>query len=906
MAGQGALINMGIAEEHPPPVSPVARKGYSCLDLLTAFADFASRQTPSHYQDFLALSDAPAKMRGVFSGQKSVRELYVRLKFLLGIVFLCLVSSENSFPISRPLASDSAKVRLMLEKLNVVGNVLYVGAHPDDENTAVLAALSLDRHVRTAYLSLTRGDGGQNLLGPEQDELLGIIRTQELLEARALDQAEQYFTRAIDFGFSKSAEEAIRLWGREAIVSDIVWIIRNFQPDVIITRFPAEGSSHGHHIASAILTGEAFTAAADPKRFPEQLKWVSPWQTKRLLWNRYDWGGQSIPEEEKARSIRLQVGGYNPLLGKSYTEIAGLSRSMHKSQAMGASQYRGTSTNYFKLLKGDSAQQDLLEGVDLSWKRIPGGGPVGQKLEKALADFDAEAPWQIVSGLIDCYKLAQSLPPSLRVEKKKEELLATIQAASGLWLEATSREPSAVPGGTARLNAVALNRSPLSIYLKAIRIAPGGLSQSINKPLEYNSSTSQSFELPIPLEASYTEPYWLANPRGKNIFNVPDQRLIGLAELPAPLQCTFQLEIFGVELPFKVPVFYRWVDQLEGERYRDYVIVPEVTVRLKEPNLIFSDGQAKPVEVTATAEDGKVRGELHLKLPPGWKCTPASASFELGQKGQIYSAVFQVSPDPEARNGEFSAVAMVGTKPINVGTLNIDYGHITPQMALIRAEGLLRRLDLKKVGNNLGYIMGSGDLIPEALRQIGYRISLLSDEELAGADLSSYDAILLGIRAYNTRPALKSVQNRLMDYVKNGGTLVAQYDVVPDMGPGGIGPYPFRISRDRVSVEEAPVQFQIPEHALLNSPNKITPADFEGWIQERGLYFADSWDSHYEAPLACNDPGESSKAGGLLYSKYGKGVFIYTGYSFFRELPAGVPGAYRLFVNLISAGSTHE
>lgn len=835
-----------------------------------------------------------------------MQEPFVRLKFLLGIFFFCLVSSENSFSISRPPASDSAKVRLMLEKLNVVGNVLYVGAHPDDENTAVLAALSLDRHVRAAYLSITRGDGGQNLLGPEQDELLGIIRTQELLEARALDQAEQYFTRAIDFGFSKSAEEAIRLWGREAIVSDIVWIIRNFQPDVIITRFPAEGTSHGHHIASAILTGEAFAAAGDPKRFPGQLKWVSPWQAKRLLWNRYDWGGQSIPEEEKARSIRLQVGGYNPVLGKSYTEIAGLSRSMHKSQAMGASQYRGASTNYFKLLAGEPAQQDLLEGLDLSWKRIPGGDSVGRELEKALADFDAESPWKIIPGLTECYKLLQSLPPDLRVEKKKEELLATIQAASGLWLEATSREPSAVPGGTARLSTMALNRSPLSIKLNSINLAPGGPSQSINKPLEYNSSTSQNFELSVPTGASYTEPYWLANPRGKNLFNVPDQRLIGLAELPAPFQCTFQIEISGIRLSFKVPVLYRWVDQLEGERYRDYGIVPEVTVRLKEPNVIFSNGQAKPVEVTVTTEDGKVRGELQLKLPPGWKCAPVSAPFELVQKGQIYSAGFQVSPGPDAQNGEFSAVAVVGGKPISVGTLNIDYRHITPQVALIRAEGLLRRLDLKKTGTNLGYIMGSGDLIPEALRQVGYRISLLSDEELVGADLSSYDAILLGIRAYNTRLSLKTVQSRLMEYVKNGGTLLAQYDVVPDMGPGGIGPYPFRISRDRVSVEEAPVQFQIPGHPLLNFPNKITPADFEDWIQERGLYFADSWDSHYEAVLACNDPGEPPKAGGLLYAKYGKGVFIYTGYSFFRELPAGVPGAYRLFVNLISAGGAHD
>jgi len=829
-------------------------------------------------------------------------------RFFKSFFVILVILPCSLWALSRPPLSDAGRLRIQLKKLTMVGNVLYIGAHPDDENTAVLATLSLDRGLRTAYLSITRGDGGQNLLGSEQGEMLGIIRTQELLEARALDNAEQYFTRAIDFGFCKSAEEAIRFWGRDKIVADIVWVIRKFQPDVIITRFPSQGSSHGHHIASAILTEEAFAAAADPKKFPEQLKWTGLWQAKRLVWNRYDWGGQSIPDAEKAAATKLQVGGFNPLLGLSYTEIAGLSRSMHKSQGMGASQSRGASTNYFKHLAGDPAGQDLMDGIGITWMRIPGGEKVGALLEQALQELRPNKPSAIVPLLRQAYTQLLALKPDARLLRKKVELEALIQGCSGLWLEAISRESTLTPGSQASLTLNAINRSGVPALWKSVKSlwdqADGarGLAAEtvVGKPLPLDTQVSQTLSMTIPATQSYTQPYWLVERPEQFLFTVKEQGQIGLAELPFPLSLEFQISFDGQVISLPVPILYRWVDSLEGERYREPVISPEVSISLKEPNLVFSNGTSKKIAVSLTNNLDQVTGKLELALPQGWKSVPSTLPFTLTSKGQVADLEFQVNPDASAGDGSFSAVAAVGSRKIDVGSLNIDYRHITPQMALVRAEGLLRRISLEKNGHNLGYIMGSGDQIPEALRQIGYRVTLLSDEEIAGGNLKIYDAILTGIRAQNTRPVLKSAQPQLMEYVKNGGTLVVQYlTAVSRLGP--VGPYPFRISRDRVSVEDAPVTFLNARHPLLNTPNRITPQDFKDWVQERGLYFADQWDPKYETLLSSNDPGESAKAGGILYTRYGKGIYIYTGYSWFRQLPAGVPGAYRLFVNLISA-----
>ncbi|RPJ60995.1 MAG: hypothetical protein EHM23_08450 [Acidobacteria bacterium] len=820
-----------------------------------------------------------------------------RVKFLFLATWLtwCL-----GFPGARPRLVDSAALKLHLKKLTVVGNVLYVAAHPDDENAAVLAYLSRGRLLRTGYLSLTRGDGGQNLIGSEQGALLGVIRTHELLAARDIDGAEQFFTRAVDFGYSKTSEETLRLWGRGAVLSDVVWVIRRFQPDVIITRFTPETGGHGNHTASAILAEEAFEAAADPKRFPEQLKWVKPWKAKRLLWNMYNWGRYS--EAERSGALSIDVGEYNPLLGSSYRELAGESRTMHKSQGMGAPEGRGSSANYFKHVAGEPAKSDILEGVDFSWARIPGGEPVGEVLQKAWSSFEYENPSAVVPLLVQACKIMQKLPGDPLVRHKMEETLEAIRLCSGLWLEAVSNRASATPGQQASVDVTAINRSGLPLRFISASIEPGGGSRQIGAPLADNVPATAALPLTIPFGVAYTQPFWLARPGTPYLYSVEDQQKIGLAESPPPFRATVRVALDGYEMTYEIPVLYRWVDPVEGERYRVFEVEPEFSVRLDEPVTVFANGAGKTVRVSVTnRSDGHASATLSLKMPPGWSAAPSAIPLAMTKAGESRDLDFRVSAAANAGSGPVRAVVEVGGRTVGWSVNEIQYLHIPVQTVLEESKGTLLRLDLKKVGQRLGYIMGPGDFVPEALRQIGYEVRLLSDEELAVGNLSLYDAIVVGIRAYNTRPVLSSVQSRLLDYVSSGGTLVVQYNTLQDLIPAELGPYPFRVSRERVSGEEAPVRLTASQHPLLTTPNRITSSDFEGWVQERGLYFPGQWDSRYETVISTADPGEPALEGGVLYSRFGEGVYIYTSYAWFRQLPAGVPGAYRFFANLVSA-----
>jgi LmbE family N-acetylglucosaminyl deacetylase len=808
------------------------------------------------------------------------------------ILLAGLLLSAFLFAGVNPDLPDSAELNLMLKKLMVVGNALYVGAHPDDENTALLAYLSLGKLMRTGYLALNRGEGGQNLIGPEQGDLLGVIRTQELLAARSVDRAEQFFTRAVDFGYSKTPEESMQKWGKENVLSDVVWVFRKFRPDVIITRFPKEGGGHGHHIASSILADEAFYAAADPSRFPEQLKYVSVWKPKRLVWNRYSWGNQPpLTDTEKASMYRIDLGEYNPLLGKSYTEIAGISRSMHKSQGFGDSQDRGRYIEYFRHTSGDPATADLFEGIDLTWKRIPGTEKIAAALQEAVNSFHPEDPSKSVPALLKAYSLMRSFPPNPWVQAKTDELREGIRACAGLWLEAIAKEPSATPGSEVKVMATAINRSGVPLILES----PAQTSLPNNQPV--------SRELLIPVTGSYSQPYWLNQCNDSRLAEVSDPLLIGLPENPSNFHVKFSLLAGKEKLDFSVPVLYRWVDPVAGERYRAFEVAPEVAIHLNQPVTVFLGTTARTIPVTLTSLAEKVSGELRLVLPDGWKAQPEWVSFQADRKGATISNTFTVTLSPDAIGGIYTAEAHIGEKRVAKDVVQIDYPHIPPQTIFPPSQGKLIRLDIRKAGEKIGYIMGSGDQIPEALAQLGYQVTLLSDDDLISGTYNSYDAIVVGIRAYNTRGVLKAVQEKLLEYVKQGGTLVVQYNTLNDLDQENLGPHPFRISRERVSVEEAPVRILRADHPVLNFPNKITDADFEGWIQERGLYFPDQWDSLYETVIACSDPGEAPKAGGILYARYGKGAYIYTTYSWFRELPAGVPGAYRLFVNLISAGA---
>lgn len=799
---------------------------------------------------------------------------------------------------------NAAETKLALKKLSILGSALYVAAHPDDENTALLAYLSGERKVRAAYLSVTRGDGGQNLIGTEQGALLGLIRTQELLAARRVDGAEQFFTRAIDFGFSKSPEEALAVWGRDAVLSDVVWVIRRFRPDVIITRFPSTGEGgHGHHTASAILAAEAFAAAGDAARFPEQLKYVEVWKPKRLMWNAFARGGGGAGE--RPGLLTVDVGAYNSLLAKSYTEIAANSRSMHKSQGFGSAERRGSALNGLQTIAGEAPDADLFDGVDLSWRRVPGGEAVGKTLEEAERTYQSENPQALLPLLLSAHREMSKLPADNPwVEVKRRELLDVIRACAGLWIEAVADAPTTVPGSEVRVTSTLVNRSDYPFRLESVRPPFGAGAEAVGAELKNNQPRSTPLAVRVPTNAEFTQPYWLRNAPGKGTHAVNDLRLIGLPESEPALTITATISTpDGDKLLFETPVVYRWTDRVRGELYRPFLIVPAVTMNVEEKVYVFPDARAKAVQIILRGGAGAGAGALRLKAPAGWRVDPESVPVNLSGKNEEVRATFNVTPSSATSTGTLTAeFTGGGTSPLSRGVVTVNHEHIPPQALFPPAEARLVRLDLQRRGERVGYVMGSGDEIPEALRQIGYTVTLLSDNDLDNANLSSFDAIITGVRAYNTRGRLRQAQKRLLEYVEAGGTLIVQYNTSGDVVTGDIGPYPLSLSRDRVTVEEAPVTFVQPEHPLLNAPNKITAADFDGWVQERGLYFPGDWDPRYETPLATHDPGESDRRGALLVARHGKGTFIYTGLAWFRQLPAGVPGAYRLFVNMISAG----
>ncbi|RNI29427.1 PIG-L family deacetylase [Rufibacter immobilis] len=803
-----------------------------------------------------------------------------------------------------PKKPNAADIRLALEKLNVLGSVLYMAAHPDDENTRLIAYLANERKLRTGYLSLTRGDGGQNLIGPEIREELGIIRTQELLQARRTDGGEQFFSRANDFGFSKNPAETFTIWNREQVLADAVWVIRNFRPDVIITRFsPEPGGTHGHHTASAMIALEAFEAAADPKRFPEQLKTVAPWQVKRLLWNTssffYGQGRQFDPTGK----LTVDAGMYNALLGKSYNEIAALSRSMHKSQGFGSSGTRGEAIEYFEFLKGDKATTDLLEGVTTTWSRVPGSNEVSKLVQETLRNYNPANPAASVPTLLKTYAALNKLPNSYWKTVKQQELQDVIKACLGLYLEAASVNEYAVsPGEPVTVALEAVNRSGVPVTLNKVEYLFAGKDTAVQQKLEPNQPFFARTTLTLPAATPYSQPYWLQLPGSTGMFRVDAPALIGLPENPAPAQVRLQLTVQNQPFTFTLPLVYKRTDPVEGEQYRPFEVAPPVTVNLAEKVYVFADAQPKPVTVRVRAGKDQVAGQVSLRLPAGWRAEPAQQAFTLAQKGAEQSFIFQVYPGATQTESTIGAAVTANGRTYTQGLTSIQYNHIPTQTLFPEAAAKAVKLDLKRKGQLIGYLMGAGDEIPASLQQIGYTVEQLRVEDLNASSLRKYDAVVTGVRAYNTLERLKFQQPQLMEYVRNGGTLVVQYNVSNGLVTTELGPYPIKLSNDRVTVEDAEVRFLKPNHPVLNTPNKITEQDFRGWVQERGLYFPNQWAPEYEAVISSNDPGESPKDSGLLVAKYGKGHFVYTGYSFFRELPAGVPGAYRLFVNLLSLG----
>jgi len=797
----------------------------------------------------------------------------------------------------------SGDLEIALQKLNVLGSVLYVAAHPDDENTALLSYFSKGRKFRTAYLSLTRGEGGQNLIGPEQGLEIGLIRTQELLSARRIDGAEQYFTRAIDFGYSKAAEETFDFWGKDKVLADVVWVIRKFRPDVIITRFtPDNFGGHGHHRASAILAQEAFSAAADPNQFPEQLKYVTPWKAKRLLWNSW-----RSPQQEPTRSpLHIDTGEYNPLLGKSYTEIAAEGRSQHKSQGFGSAGRRGAQYENFELLAGQAASRDVFEGIDTSWERLPGGRRVGLLLAGTIKSFDPAEPWKSVCRLLAAYEEMGRLPDGPWVRLKREEMARVIRACAGIWLEAIADDYAAAPGDAVSVRTTVLNRCDLPFVFHGLSFPQLATGSVPDAPLKNNEPFSIESTLHIPADFPISQPYWLVAPHTEGLYTVSDQNLIGLAENPSSVSARMTLSLDGHLLECAVPVLFRWTDPVNGELLRPLEIRPRVTFQIDDTVCIFAGDRPKTIKLRLKSHSAGVSGSVRLLGPASWRISPSSVPFSLPGKFDECAVAFDVVPPQAAGVADLTAEAEVAGEKIARELVEISYPHIHRQVYFPESRIRAVKLDVRTDGKKIGYIMGAGDEIPGALQNLGYDVVLLDDESIENADLSPFDTVITGVRAYNTRDSLKHAKDRLLEYVAGGGTLVVQYNVASPQLTGLIGPYPFTIGRDRVSVETAPVTFLAPGHQLLSVPNRITADDFKGWIQERGLYFAAQWDGRYETILSCHDPGEPDKPGGLLFARYGKGVFIYTAYSWFRQLPAGVPGAFRLFANIISAGKAAE
>ena len=813
-----------------------------------------------------------------------------------------LLRAAEPPPPDFPRPMNAAEIQLALQKLNVLGRVLYIAAHPDDENTNLIALWANGSLYQTAYLSVTRGDGGQNLIGPELGERLGVIRTHELLAARRLDHGQQFFTRAVDFGFSKSAAETLRIWDRDKILADIVWTIRRWKPDVIVTRFsPDDDKTHGHHTASALLAREAFQAAGDPKRFPEQLASVEVWKPTRIVWNTspFFFQNRNIPFDPKGLAI-LEAGGFSPLLGKAFTEIAAASVSMHKSQGVGRSPGRGARKEYFKLLDGSPMTESLFDGIDTTWGRVPKSEAIAGKVKQLLATFVPADPAASVPKLLELRKELSTIDKKDWSIAKTGEADTLIAACLGLHIESSTTSATVSASQALPIKLEAINRSNVSVQLVEARTPISGQDLRLDVPLPQDQFVAKDLTPALPKDFTYTQPYWLRKPPALGTFTVDDQKLIGLAENPPPFPIEVIVRVGDQDLRYLVDTKYRTVDPVIGEVRQNLVIAPPVFANLQNSVFVFGDDKPKTIQVRVAASTGAVNGQLRLEAPKGWRIEPASVPVEMKAADAESFATFTVHPPPNPGEGTLRAIVKVGDQDYSFARERISYQHIGVHILMPAAEAKIVRADIKKKGELIGYIPGAGDDIPQSLQQIGYNVKTLDGSEITAENLKRFDAVVLGIRAYNTQDRIAAWQAELLAYVKAGGVVVAQYNTTGDIKTKEIGPFPFELSRERVTDETADIRILAPDHPMLNSPNKISGNDFKGWVQERGLYFPNKWDANWTALLSCNDPGEKPLDGGLLVAKSGQGYFVYTGYAFFRQLPAGVPGAYRLFANMVS------
>jgi LmbE family N-acetylglucosaminyl deacetylase len=806
--------------------------------------------------------------------------------------------------------SKSSEIYRELKTLKHLPKVLYLAAHPDDENTGLLSWLINDQNVETGYLSLTRGDGGQNLLGTEQGAALGLIRTHELLEARKLDGAQQFFTRAIDFGFSKNTTDTFKQWDADVITADVVWVIRQFRPDVIICRFPPTAAAgHGQHAASAVVAEKAFKLAGDKNAFPDQLKYVKLWQPKRVLWNTFRFGAVNTTAENQ---LKVTVGQYDAQLGMGYGELAGLSRSLHKSQGAGTQSVAGIRTEYFSHVAGEPAKATLFDGLVTSWTS-KGNADIDQSLDKIISAFNFNSPDLSLPALLTLRKKIMLLPDSDLKKDKIKSLDQIILSCAGFMGEAVTNQAEAVAGDHYNFKLNLISRAENPVILEHVKWL--NQSESFNRKLSKDSLITIQHDIRIPEDAALTEPYWLAKPAiNLATFSVPNDTLIGLPETESPLNVLLELKIGSEKFQVKLPLSFKKLDPVRGDVVEALRIVPAMELKFTQPLYLVKENEDLHVSLNVKVNSNKPLnyGKLNL-MYNGERLGGAEVNSFNGKDITVECVIPKNKlASIHAARLQLDANYVADGVTYNKKQVLIQYPHLPSLQYFAPASVTVMKGDIRTTVKKVGYVQGAGDFIPEFLRIAGIQVDVLKDEDFYGNTdtvggngsqnkLSQYDAIVLGVRANNTEKKLGRWMPFLWAYVKAGGNLVMQYNTNQDTTVDQLGMYPFNIANKRVTEENAEVTFLNPNHKLLNYPNKITSDDFKGWVQERGAYFPEKWDVAYEPLFEMHDTGEEPLQGSTLYAKYGKGNFIYTPLAFFRQLPAGNVGAARLFLNFLSA-----
>jgi len=790
----------------------------------------------------------------------------------------------------------SSQIYHQLLQLKETKRVLYIAAHPDDENTRLIAYLANGEHAEVAYLSLTRGDGGQNLIGKELGIELGQIRTQELIKARETDGGRQFFTRAMDFGYSKNPTETLQNWEKRKVLADVIWVIRKFQPDIIITRFNTiPGVTHGHHTTSAILAGEAFQLAGKSDAFPEQLEWVKPWQPKRIFFNAYNFQGEFQPEDGKRYHV-FQVGGYDPLLGKNYHQIAADSRTMHKSQGFGATAGTGDAKDFIQLVDGENYSQGPFDGVADRWETIKGGKEIKLSIEQLISKFDFIYPEKNINGLLALRASIRGLESEEAwVKEKIDKLDQAIYNAMGMEFEFNVRKEIGYPGES--INAELVLNNPSGVGVNEINFKVNEtLFNGTAEELKDNKTQRIPVTVKIPSGASYSQPYWLENPIDGALYDVQNQNQIGMPFNDVTTSGDLSFKINNQTFTVSIPLKYKFNDPVDGEVKQPFVIFPEVDLTVSKENVFLVSGADPTLTVTVSFRDQYLEGELDFEGLDSTQYRILTVEDLMLQKRRVYKVAFL--PNGAGKKTVTARFTTPDGKSFNQLTKSISYKHIPNLTYFIPASFNLIQADWKLSGEKIGYIPGAGDDVPGVLSSLGYKITMIGAEDYSVDYLSQFKAIVIGIRAYNTNEILAANQQVLMGYVRSGGNLIVQYNTSSPLLTSQIGPYPFTIGRDRVAVQGSPVVADW-SSPVLTSPNQVREEDFKGWVQERGLYFATAIDSAYQTPLSMQDPDEPASKGSLIVGKYGNGTFVYTGISFFRQLPAGVPGAIKLFINLI-------